>query len=1023
MGKRSVIAWSGALVLLLGVAQGSAAAQETDLNFRRADANADGIVDLSDGVRILLALFTGRVGISCRDAADTDDNGRLEVTDATAIFEFLFREGAAPTAPYRVCGADPTPDDLGCEAFDLCPQGPSTPTAREDVVHLLNRAGYGPNRDTIDYVEAIGIAEYIEEQLSPASIDESDNTVLRTRENALFTERLPAKDTVLLPAGSVWHYRKGTSEPPATWKNPGFVPTEPEWQIGVTGIGYGDGDDVTILNDMRGNYLSVYMTTTFEVPDVSAVDRLVLRVNYDDGFAAYLNGTMIVREGISGNPPRYNQTAASHDATGAEDFDVTARKSLLVDGTNTLAIQVHNRDLDSSDLSMIPELVSREILPGDPVRVIKGIDELQQLLHVRGIYSRKQLQAVLGEFWENHFTTDYDKLVEYFGELKNSDANDAMGEAQARAEAAQVEYLEYEFFYENALGNFGDLLLYSATSPSMLVYLDNVLNFKREPNENYSREAYELFAFGVDNRYTQRDIEVLARAFTGWFVCKVDPENALAFPDSARNPPATCGVQFRDTEIVGLGSGWKYFKGTREPTPDATGAPTTAWTQVDYDDSGWLNGATGIGYGDGDDRTVLNDMRNNYVSVYLRREFTLDDPMSVENLIFTAIYDDGIVVYVNGQEIGRSESMDDADGQIPAYDFTSEAHERDEDSFDKNLNGFRRLLNPAPAKNVLAIQVHNTNIGSSDLSILPRLLDREILPGSVENGDPNAVWTFRFEASEHDTGSKVLHQGTPWQISIPSRTGAAGVNDAIQVLDAMANHPSTKEFICIKLIQRFVSDQITLNAFKHSPQSVPIELRELLADSIDAWSDTGGSIDAVMRVILDPQNRESAFWSDLARRSKVKTPIEVVNSSIRVLDGLATGADLPEITDEIGMHFFTRDDPDGWSENGAAFASTNSFLEAFNFQHKLATNAEAAYRFNARQFVSGLSTADDIVDDLISIMFPGAVPEANRQILIDYVSTSTSGTPLPLSSTRSDFTSRVEELVALMLSMPQWRFQ
>ena len=55
-----------------------------------------------------------------------------------------------------------------------------------------------------------------------------------------------------------------------------------------------------------------------------------------------------------------------------------------------------------------------------------------------------------------------------------------MSRVQAQAEAAQLEYAEYEFFYEHALGNFGDLLLFSATSPSMLVYLDNVLNVKRQ---------------------------------------------------------------------------------------------------------------------------------------------------------------------------------------------------------------------------------------------------------------------------------------------------------------------------------------------------------------------------------------------------------------------------------------------------------------------------------------------------------------------------------------------------------------
>ena len=68
----------------------------------------------------------------------------------------------------------------------------------------------------------------------------------------------------------------------------------------------------------------------------------------------------------------------------------------------------------------------------------------------------------------------------------------------------------------------------------MLIYLDNVLNRVGEPNENYAREILELYAFGVDNRYTQKDIEELSRCFTGWQIRKVRPDQVLSFPQSAR---------------------------------------------------------------------------------------------------------------------------------------------------------------------------------------------------------------------------------------------------------------------------------------------------------------------------------------------------------------------------------------------------------------------------------------------------------------------------------------------------------
>ena len=102
------------------------------------------------------------------------------------------------------------------------------------------------------------------------------------------------------------------------------------------------------------------------------------------------------------------------------------------------------------------------------------------------MFSKKQLQAVMGEFWENHFTTDYDKTAEYLDDLEDSLGDNAMFEQQAEQEAAHVEFKEYEFFRDHAFDAFGDLLLYSATSPSMLIYLDNVINEVGEANENLS---------------------------------------------------------------------------------------------------------------------------------------------------------------------------------------------------------------------------------------------------------------------------------------------------------------------------------------------------------------------------------------------------------------------------------------------------------------------------------------------------------------------------------------------------------
>jgi hypothetical protein len=203
-------------------------------------------------------------------------------------------------------------------------------------------------------------------------------------------------------------------------------------------------------------------------------------------------------------------------------------------------------------------------------------------------------------------------------------------------------------------------------------------------------------------------------------------------PEVGKNlPEAGAGeiAASRDAEVLlDCGPRWKYFEGRREPSPGPDGGPTTSWARVDFDDGGkdWLEGSTGIGYGDGDDATVLDDMRGSHLSVYLRRKLTLADlgitrPEEIGGLLLTVHYDDGFVAYLNGTEIGRSESMR-GEGEPPRYrDDADDEHEFDEEPATIALGGFLELFDPAGV-NVLAFQVHNSDRDSTDLSLQPRIV-------------------------------------------------------------------------------------------------------------------------------------------------------------------------------------------------------------------------------------------------------------------------------------------------------------
>ena len=96
---------------------------------------------------------------------------------------------------------------------------------------------------------------------------------------------------------------------------------------------------------------------------------------------------------------------------------------------------------------------------------------------------------------------------------------------------------------------------------------------------------------------------------------------------------------------------WRYFKGTQEPP--------AGWNSLAFDDSQWLSGPTPIGFEASSGyasriATNLTDMQNKYVSVYARREFTIEDPSRVTGLTFTMDYDDGYIAYLNGVRIASA---------------------------------------------------------------------------------------------------------------------------------------------------------------------------------------------------------------------------------------------------------------------------------------------------------------------------------------------------------------------------------
>jgi len=161
----------------------------------------------------------------------------------------------------------------------------------------------------------------------------------------------------LINQGDVFKYIIPTSEPNTNWSELSF--DDSSWSSGISGFGYADGDDATIIPN---GTQSIYLRKIFTINNLATISSLILDLDYDDAFVAYINGNEVARANINGAPPAYNSgTITDHEALiysggSPERFMITDFNSILNEGENILTIQAHNISSNSSDFTIIPFL-------------------------------------------------------------------------------------------------------------------------------------------------------------------------------------------------------------------------------------------------------------------------------------------------------------------------------------------------------------------------------------------------------------------------------------------------------------------------------------------------------------------------------------------------------------------------------------------------------------------------------------------------------------------------------------------
>ena len=162
---------------------------------------------------------------------------------------------------------------------------------------------------------------------------------------------------------------------------------------------------------------------------------------------------------------------------------------------------------------------------------------------------------------------------------------------------------------------------------------------------------------------------------------------------------------------IDKGAEWHYLDGGKEPK-DAL------WTSLSFDakKEGWKTGKAGFGYSDNDDETVIEDMQDNYLSIFIRREFEIPKGADLKGLGLLINYDDGFILHANGRRLFASSNVtvDEKTGETTVTNH--EANGAEFFSLTEYASAFKE------GKNVLAIEGLNTNLESSDFTLDPQVL-------------------------------------------------------------------------------------------------------------------------------------------------------------------------------------------------------------------------------------------------------------------------------------------------------------
>lgn len=216
-----------------------------------------------------------------------------------------------------------------------------------------------------------------------------------------------AQNTTFINSGDAWKYLDNGINQGTSWRDKAFI--DDSWQTGISEFGYGDADEKTVVRfgaNSATKYTTTYFRKTFTIADASLYTFYTMNVKRDDGIVVYVNGVEVSRLNMPVGTISFS-TFASSDMAGTDESSwqpITLPAGTFVTGSNTVAVEIHQANLTSSDISFDLELLGSTAFGN-------------RLTITRGPYLQKATSTSITLKWRTSLATD--SKVSYGASLGN----------------------------------------------------------------------------------------------------------------------------------------------------------------------------------------------------------------------------------------------------------------------------------------------------------------------------------------------------------------------------------------------------------------------------------------------------------------------------------------------------------------------------------------------------------------------------------------------------------------------------